>query len=71
MKEESIQQDRQADSQAGGREASSRVFLKTAENKWLDIVEGSAISETEKETAQRGKSPSNRALKMKYVCLWW
>jgi hypothetical protein len=37
-------------SRVGGREASSRDLLKTAENECQDTVEGSAPSETKKET---------------------
>jgi hypothetical protein len=34
----------------GGREVSSRDFQRIAKNEWLDILEGSAPSETKEET---------------------
>jgi hypothetical protein len=42
MKQKGIQQDRQADSQTGGRKVSSQVFHWAVENEWLDIMEDSA-----------------------------
>jgi hypothetical protein len=49
-KQEGIQEDHQAGSQTAGREVSSRVFHHAAENKWLNTVEDSAPTQTEKET---------------------
>jgi hypothetical protein len=52
-KQEGIQQDNQTNFQIGGREASIRIFHQPAETKWLDIVEGSALSEMKEKTAHR------------------
>jgi hypothetical protein len=35
---------------AGDREASSRVFCRTEENEWVDIVEEAVSTQTEEET---------------------
>jgi hypothetical protein len=48
-RQEDIQQDRQPDSQTGGREASSRIFRRAAENERLDTAEDSASTQTEEE----------------------
>jgi hypothetical protein len=53
MKEEGIQQDLQEGFCTGDHETSSRDFQRVAESEGLDIVEGSAPSEKEKETAHR------------------
>jgi hypothetical protein len=47
---EVIRQDLQQDSITGSREASSWIFHRAAESEWLDIVEGSAPSETKENT---------------------
>jgi hypothetical protein len=51
VKQEGIQQVFQRDPRAGDHEMSSWYFLLVAESEGLDTVEGSAPSETEKETA--------------------
>jgi hypothetical protein len=48
-KQEGIQQDLQGDPRAGDRETSRWDFKRIAESEGLDIVEGSAPSETQKE----------------------
>jgi hypothetical protein len=49
-KQESIQQDRQADFRSGGLEASSRDFHQVIGSERLDIMEGFAPSEMKEET---------------------
>jgi hypothetical protein len=48
---EDIRRDLQEGSRTGDHKAISRIFGQDAENEGLEIVEGSAPSETEKETA--------------------
>jgi hypothetical protein len=50
-KREDIQRDLQEDFRAADRKANSRIFYQTWKSKGMDIVEGSAPSETEKEIA--------------------
>jgi hypothetical protein len=56
------QQDLQAGRRDGYRKAKSRDFHQTAENECQDIVEGSAPSETEKETAHKVRAGGVGAL---------
>jgi hypothetical protein len=48
-KQEGIQQDLQGDPRAGDHETSSRDFQRVAKSEGVNIVEGSAPSETEKD----------------------
>jgi hypothetical protein len=61
-KQEGIQQDFQGDPRAEDCETSSRDFHWVAESEGLDIMEGSAPSEMEKETAYRVKAGNVGAL---------
>jgi hypothetical protein len=59
---QNTQQDFQEYRRAGDRELNSWVFCQNVENKYQDIMEGPAPSETENETAHRLKSMDVGAL---------